>query len=276
MTDRLNPSCPVCDGPLAPRARTGRPAVYCSRACQAKAYRARVATRRAGVTPSTTATKPTSAALPTDPAVGLAADRIDRLTVALVRRAEVAAGAVRIGRRLPDGSGGIDGRPDAIEQIARELVATIRGAAVEPETPRRDGALATTQPVRAVVPALSARRRAPAAVVAPHESAERVTRTVDMSHEFGAGYALVQLESSFDGEWLVRLHGETIGSVQRVASLSGHSVRGWEARHHGLKIPRMVRGDWSSRGLAMAAVVYAHAQHCLKARRRPRRRLQGA
>ena len=34
--------CPVCGGPVAARPR-GRPGVYCSRACQAKAYRARKA-----------------------------------------------------------------------------------------------------------------------------------------------------------------------------------------------------------------------------------------
>ncbi|MFJ5259971.1 hypothetical protein ACIQAC_05780 [Streptomyces sp. NPDC088387] len=33
-------ACAVCGGPTAPTGR-GRPPVYCSRACQAKAYRAR-------------------------------------------------------------------------------------------------------------------------------------------------------------------------------------------------------------------------------------------
>src|SRR5882762_2719102 len=39
--------CPVCRGPVT-LGRRGRPSVYCSRACQAKAYRARKAADVAG------------------------------------------------------------------------------------------------------------------------------------------------------------------------------------------------------------------------------------
>ncbi|MFE3220219.1 hypothetical protein [Streptomyces antimycoticus] len=96
------------------------------------------------------------------------------------------------------------------------------------------------------------------------EPAERVIRTVDMSADLGDGYALVELESTFDGEWLLRRHGETIGSVTRVNSLSGYTVTGWEARHHTMKLPYGLRGSWRTRGLAAAAVADAHQRLCAK------------
>jgi hypothetical protein len=37
----------------------------------------------------------------------------------------------------------------------------------------------------------------------------------------------------------------------------------WAA--HGLKFPYVVRNDWQSRGLAMAAVAHTHGRHCLGA-----------
>ncbi|GAA1927436.1 hypothetical protein GCM10009753_71320 [Streptantibioticus ferralitis] len=102
---------------------------------------------------------------------------------------------------------------------------------------------------------------------------ERVVRTVDMAHEFGGGWQLVRLASSFDGDWLVRLHGETVGSVGRVRTLSGRGVRGWEARHLGHAVPGGVAGLWPSRGVAMAAVVRAHQERGgAKGRRGSRRR----
>ncbi|WP_147264627.1 hypothetical protein [Streptomyces sp. NBRC 110611] len=247
-------TCPVCAGPKRPRARTGRPAVYCSRACQAKAYRARVAERRHD--PSTTA--PRVIRLPKPTGDSSEADRILELTAALAHRVELAAGAVRHGRPLPDGTNGLDGRPEDIERIAADLVDAIRTAAV-PAAPGDQQTATTLRPddeTSSTEPA----------------EAERVVRTVDMSHEFGDGYTLVQLACTFEGQWLVRLHGETIGSVERVASITGRSVRGWEARHHGMKVQRLVRHNWESRGLAVAAVIYAHEQNCRKPRRSVRRR----
>ncbi|MFF4607960.1 hypothetical protein ACFY12_35135 [Streptomyces sp. NPDC001339] len=257
-------TCPVCTGPKRPRARTGRPAVYCSRACQAKAYRARVAERRRD--PSTAT--PRVIRLPKPTGDSSEADRILELTTALAHCAELAADAIRRGRPLPDGEDHLDGCPEGIERIAADLVATIRTAAIQ-AAPSDEETSTTTPPDD----------RTAAASPSPHETlsiepeeAERVVRTVDMSHEFGDGYTLAQLASSFEGQWLVRLHGETIGSVERVATITGRSVRGWEARHHGMKIQRLVRHNWESRGLATAAVVYAHAQNCRKPRRSVSRR----
>lgn len=136
MTDTNSPACAVCKGPLPPRARTGRPALYCSRSYQAKAHRARNAEWPEAKAQPDSPTGPIP--LPKRTGDGSTADRVIALTVNLVHRAEIAAGALRHGRPIPEGADGLDGRPETIERIAAELVATIRGARQTQETSRRD------------------------------------------------------------------------------------------------------------------------------------------
>ncbi|MGW3569096.1 hypothetical protein ACWDSL_35440 [Streptomyces sp. NPDC000941] len=295
MSHTDNSTCAVCPATLPPRARTGRPALYCSRACQAKAYRARATERQRE---PNTASVARVVRLPKPTGDGGASDRILSLTVALVHRAELAAGAIRNGRPVPDGANGLDAAPDTIERIAADLVGAIRSAdpgrrdesvcqsAPSPQPPEPApvvGTARTASPTRsrrplAVAAATTTRRVETSRVETPEppadEPAERVIRTVDMSADLGDGYALVQLESTFDGEWLLRRHGETIGSVTRVSSLSGYTVTGWEARHHTMKLPYGLRGSWRTRAMAAAGVATAHERHCLKPQPKGRRRRQ--
>ena len=287
MSHTNSSTCAVCPAPLPPRARTGRPAVYCSRACQAKAYRARTAEHRRDE-PRDTAPLPKLVRLPKRIGDGSAADRVISLTIALVHRAELAAGAIRHGRPVPEGADGLDGSPETIERIAADLVATIRGAAPDGETSRRDETThrAPALPAPTTAPEPKPRRRRLASVAAAtarqvesarvepqslDEPPARVTRTVDMSADLGDGYTLVQLESSFESQWFLRLHGEIIGGVTRFDSLSGRTVSGWEARHHTFKVPCGLRGSWRTRGLAAAAVADAHQRLCGKPKGRNRR-----
>lgn len=211
----MSTNCPVCDR-LVDTGTRGRPAVYCSQACRAKAYRARVATTGH-----------------TAPKTGSAATRARRSAAALGRAGRQLAAAVASG--VPD---------HAAEAQARDLLGQLTVLAYErDETP----AAVVTKNVDLPQPPADD-EPAPTADTSSREQQPKKrpasARTDDGPLEWVSDLPRIRDDSAYEvvktsqpGVYRVLVDGNLVGYLRRVSEkLGGRPVWGAVDAVHGLPV----------------------------------------
>ncbi len=84
------------------------------------------------------------------------------------------------------------------------------------------------------------------------EAQARITHTVRLDREGFPGWSLTLPEGRWS--WQLRLHGEVVGSVSKITSVTGSSVRGWNASL-GLTVVAL---GMPTRGVAAACAIDSH------------------
>lgn len=262
-------TCPVCGGPVTARPR-GRPSVYCSRACQAKAYRARKATT--GGEHSSTERPAGAQAL---------ADVLwrDVLTLVAAARdqggtgdAETAAAAAAARRGLADLIA-LARQPAGVHATSDAPASRDETPAPVTQSPARDSAPGRRPP--RLRPEPSRRDEIPAPVTQTREQEQQdweaaaardqaeFDRRLKPVPELGEGYQMAEWPGT--GRYFLVLHGERIGHATKTTYGSQ-----WEAHSaHGPKIP--ATGTYKTRRDALVQVALHH-QGLTKAQRRAKRR----